>query len=188
MEQFTKFLNPVFNFLDSGKLFKQPLMYLYYAIGAALCVFGFIKIIENFDGFSYYPGAYKFFIILMMFVLLAACVFTLLFWFRRANDLKKERFEDTRFIAIPVVASILRTFGEYLGILVAYLAVCYGVLSCLILSFEGVEYLKVGLISIFGGAIAGYMIVVFFRYSAELILALAAIANNTKDTVEALKK
>ncbi|MDE5607669.1 MAG: hypothetical protein K2I64_01900 [Muribaculaceae bacterium] len=188
MEQITKYLNPVFNFLDSGKLFKQPLMYLYYAIGVALCVFGIVKIVDNFDSFSYMSGASKFYTIMMVLVLLAACVFSLMFWFRRAGDLKNERFDETRFIAIPVVASLIRTIGEYLGLLIAYLGVCSGILTIVILVFDSPEAFKLGLIELFGGAILGYLIIVFLRYSAELILAIAAIANNTKDAVEVLKK
>lgn len=192
LEPVSKFLNPLFNYLDSGKLFKQPLMLLYYVIGVALSVYGFVKIVELFDSFSLVEGIYKFYFTLIAIVLLVACAFTLMFWFHRAGDLMKERFEDTHFVAIPVVASLLRTFGEYLGLLLAYLGVTIGALTIVILVFAdeggGKDALKSGLIYIFGGPIVGYLSIVFFRYSAELIMALAAIANNTKDTLEELKK
>ncbi|MBD5214059.1 MAG: hypothetical protein HDS75_04460 [Bacteroidales bacterium] len=188
MDKFTKLINPLFSFLDSGKLFKQPLMYLYYALGVAMCLLGIYFIVDNFDSFSYMPGAVKFYTIMMMLVLLAACVFSLMFWFHRANDLKNERFDETRFIAIPVVASLIRSIGEFLGLVLAYLGVCSGILTILILSFEDSTAIGLGLGELFGGAIAGYLLLVFFRYSAELILAIAAIANNTKDAVDELRK
>lgn len=188
MEFITKYLNPLFEYLESGKLFRQPLMFLYYLIGIAACIGGIYKISEIFDGFDYMRGTYKVFIILEMLVLVALSLFSLLFWFHRAGAVKNDRFENTRFLAIPVVANLLRSFGEWLGFVLAIAGACTGVLTILLLTSQGggVAF-RQGVVMLVGGPLMGYIILVLFRYVSEMSLTYAEIANNTKDMVDKMK-
>lgn len=185
MEQITKFLNPLFSYLESGKLFRQPLVWLYYLIGVASCIAGIKLIIDQFDGFSYHlVGAEKVYAILMAIVLLALCIFSLLFWFRRAVDLKDVYKDGSDWIAMPIVANLVRTFGEWLGFVLGIFCVCGGVLTIIFLSAN--QGILPGLVMLVGGAIVGYLIILLSRYAAEMIMVRVAIANNTKNTVSAI--
>lgn len=187
MDSINAFLNPVFEYLESGKLFRQPLAILYYLIGVAVCFYGIYRVIDFFSGYQFKYGGteFKFFYILLAIVIIALCLFSIMFWFRRANMLKQERFEDTKFLAIPVVANLFRTIGEWLGVVTAVLLVWIGFLFIIFLAKY--DMALSGLICMIAGPIIGYLTIVFFRYFAEAALAKAEIANNTRDTARALE-
>lgn len=177
------FLDPLFRYIDSGKLFRQPLQFLYYAFGvlmALLCIYG---LVELYDKFRYADGIIYVYLILMTIVCVALAVFTVIFWFRRAGDLIKDMPENARFQAIPAVSNFLITWGEWIGIVGAVFTFCAFILSAIILSWSNYHAGEAFLSSL-GGAIVGpvifYLILLFFRLIGEQILAIGVIANNVK--------
>lgn len=189
MEQITKYFNPLFDYLDSGKLFRRPLEFLYILLGVGTCVLGIKEIVGNFEGFEYMPSMMKVYNILMVVVLLALCVYSLVFWLHRAGGVSKEKLDGTRFLAIPILANLLRSFGEWLGTVLAIFGVCSGVLTILLLTADGgKDAFFGGLILLVGLPILGYLLLVLFRFIGEKALALATIANNTTDILNKLNE
>lgn len=179
-----KSLNPLFNYLDGGKLFSQPFRILYYAIGVLTCLSCLAGIAEAFDYIKYMKGIAYVFAVLISIVLIGAAVFSLLYWFRRASEVNSDVPENARFLAIPAVGGLVITFAEWLGIITAAVGVCVGILTAIILpfavSYGGGEVFLSGLGLAVGAAIGGYIIIVLGRLLGEQILAIGAIANDTR--------
>lgn len=176
------FLNPIFNYVDEGRLFRQPFMILYIAIGfITFCVACWMvkKALEFTEAFG---GAAYVWFALMIVVLLAAGIFSFLYWLRRAFDVKKYIPEGAKFQAIPAVSNLVITFGEWLGLTACFVCVCGGILGAIILPFskyvDGSEMFIMCLGYAVGSIIVSYLWIVFFRLIGETIFAIGSIAND----------
>ena len=178
------FLDPLFKYLDGGKLFRQPFQILYYVIGVLACLGTLYCIVKFFDTVSWMKGIAYLYAVLMAIVCIATAVFTLLYWFRRAKEVSCDVPENARFLAIPAVGGFIITFAEWFGLVLAVICVCGGILSALILPLA-VDYLAgqmflSGLGMAVGGGILGYIIIILGRLFGEQILAIGAIANDAR--------
>ncbi|MCM1032266.1 MAG: hypothetical protein NC405_00755 [Odoribacter sp.] len=177
---FFNLLDPMFKYIDGGKLFRQPFMWLYYVIGvltAFLCVYGVVQII---DMFKYAEGMGTLGLIFIMLVLLAMAVFSVIYWFKRAGDINNETPRGARFFAIPAIANLVRCFGEWASI-------TFGIGGAVIALFAWIfasKYFNMGGEGIFAVVIfpvAGYVFIIFTRFLSETILATASIANDVHE-------
>lgn len=177
------FLNPLFNYIDGGKLFRQPFQILYYIIGIAnalLMVFAMSGVI---DMYRYYSGAIYVLFFFMGLVSLALAAFSVLYWFRRAAELKEHLKDGERFQAIPAVANLIIAGGEWFGITAAVFTFCLGIIGAIVIPLAvdygaGASFL--GAISIaIVGPIVSYILLILSRLFGEQILAIGVIANNT---------
>lgn len=179
-----KFLDPLFKYLDGGKLFRQPFQILYYVIGVLGCFGTLYYIVQVFDMVSYMKGVAYLYAVLMAIVCIAAAVFTLVYWFRRAKEVNCDVPDNARFLAIPAVGGFVITFAEWFGIVLAGIVVCGGILSALILplavDYEAGKVFLYGLAMAVGGGILGYIIIILGRLFGEQILAIGAIANDAR--------
>ena len=188
MNQIMSILDPVFRYIDSGKLFRLPFQILYYLIGV-LCAIGSIwGIARVFELAKYMEGIAYLYAILATVVFLIAGALSVIYWFRKAKFVNWDVPENARFLAIPSVAGLIITFGEWLGLVGAFVMFCLGMLTAVILPFAvrynpGGEFLA-GLGMAILGPIFSYIALVFYRFIGEMILAVGNIANDTRRIAE----
>lgn len=181
--KFFNLIDPLTNYIDSGKFFRQPLQWLYYLLGG-ICAFLPLHAIYIIivSGILKFAAASAIFAILLVWIILCGvCLLCFLLWFNRAKKLPELLKNNSKFIAVPAVANFIQTFGEFFGLFTGI----FGFLSMLILTVVDLPYFfymvptypSIG--SAFTMLIAGYITVVATRYLAELVLSIADIANNT---------
>lgn len=176
------FLDPVLKYIDSGAFFRQPFKWLYILIGVLNISIPITLIKQISDVWDYLTGSACFAAILIILVSIALAYIGFLIWFKRSQKLKVDATESSRFIAIPIVANLLQTAGEWMGILIG---VGGFAIILIAMMFAGDElyflvHTETGVLSMILCPVMGYIIVVFFRFLAENCLALASIANSAK--------
>lgn len=188
MKQVLSILDPVLNYINDGKLFRQPFQVFYYLIGIA-CGLGCIYYIKYvFDMISYMKGIAYLYAVLVSLVLLATAALSVIYWFRKAADVNREVPENARFMAIPAVAGFIITLGEWAGLVGAAITFCVGILTAIILpmavDYKAGEMFSVGLAIAIVGPIVSYVTLIVYRFIGEMILAVGNIANDTRKIAE----
>lgn len=176
-------LKPMFDYIDSGKLFRQPIQWLYYALGVFLAIFMLYSISLTSDMFKI-GGVAIVVAVFIIILMIALAAFSLLYWFKRGNDVKIDTPKGARFVAIPVIANIIRCFGEYAGIVMAVSGVFIGVFAGIFWLFSReLQYIIdiCPFILIIAGPIVGYLQLLVNRFLSESMLAIASIANDVHE-------
>lgn len=176
-------LKPLFDYIDSGKLFRQPIQWLYYALGVVFAIFmlysiSLTSVMFKIGGIAIVVAV---FIIILM---IALSAFSVLYWFKRGNDVRIDTPMGARFVAIPVIANIVRCYGEYVGIVMAVSGVFIGVFAGIFWLFsKELQYIMYicPFILIVVGPVVGYLHLLINRYISERMLAIASIANDTHE-------
>ena len=172
------------NYLDNGIL-REPVKWLYMIMAALNLLFPLWLIYKAIDAnmFDYMPAKFIIVFVLIWLVLMAGGIGLAILWWKRKDQLKETPAGD-EYPATPVAASIIRTFGEWIGL---YIGVVLFLVSLIALIF-GADSLgsaldlpiSAGLVSIILLPIWGLLTIIGTRFFAEQILALIAIAKNTK--------
>ena len=204
--RFFSFLLPVLNLIDNGKLFREPLRWLYFFLASLnlLMPLGLIILAAGspetiFSGFFFILGFVLFF--------LAVCFTSWVgfqIWWNRADTLRLFSSEGDENFATVAFSHFLQTSGEWLGATVALNGFFLGVLVLLgglilrLINGEGLPqdspdmlfFLAVRFGFYPGGILmyflvilaplAGYLILVTTRFLAEQLRALAATANYSR--------
>ena len=189
---FFSLFRPYLDFLGKGQIFS--LVYLIFAVVNLFLPFVILFQVINFGLFRYPSAQLIFAFILSWLVICFACWISFQLWWDRRK--KVTIISQSEFIAIPLASDILQTMGEWLGTLTAIIGAGAGLFTAIFLGNEarylfyamGMDYLNFGAAAIFIGPIVGFFIVIIFRIFAELLRIVAALANNTKDIAENLKK
>lgn len=189
--KFFSFASPFIRSVENGNFFKKPFRWVYIAFAVLSLLtplYILFTLIQN-DVFSY--GGIRVFI-MWLFIAFAGWIGFQIWWDRKVKiNMYLQKGDD--FIATPIYSHFFQTLGEWYGAVVAILGFGTGLIILLFGGGRGYGYgempmplpvplLQSGGLLIFVGPIAGFFIVVIFRAIAELIRALAAIANNTRKT------
>lgn len=198
MNKLLYFFKPYFDYIDEGHLFKKPFYWLYLVFAVLNLLFPiFILIAAVSGGIFDMPGKYTFAFLFVWLFIAVASVLGFQLWWRRKNDVSKVSEEGSDFVATPVFAHLIQTAGEFYGSFIAIVFSGVGLVSSIILGgdvgrlsrFVPVpDFGDFGFILVFIGPILGFFTIIASRYVAELVRALAAIANNTAKTGDALSK
>lgn len=176
-------LKPLFDYIDSGKLFRQPIQWLYYAQGVVFAIFMLYSI--SLTSYMFKIGGIAIVVAVFIIILMIALsAFSVLYWFKRGNDVGIDTPKGARFVAIPVIANIVRCFGEYVGIVMAVSGVFIGVFAGIFWLFsKELQYIMdiCPFILIVVGPVVGYLHLLFNRFISEMMLAIASIANDTHE-------
>lgn len=167
--------NACLNYVDSGKFFRQPVKFLYYLLsvvtfGLPIGLFGTMT-----DMWDWISGKEIFMYILLIIAGLFIAICCCYLWIKRAGSLQLDASENSRFIAIPILANILQTMGEWAFVTVG----AGGFIISLIYTIFGESSSEFGAAGIIILPAAGYLSCLFMRFLAESTMALAHIANNT---------
>lgn len=182
-KNFFNLFDPVANYIDSGRVFRQPLQWLYYLIGGLCGILPLYAIYYIIDSriLKYAPGSVIFAVLLIWIILVVTCAVSLLLWFNRAKKLPSLLTDNSKFVAVPAIANLIQTFGEWIGIATALFGFPSCLIAALFASNYGIPYVsELGVAGAFECVIVGYIYLIISRYLAELILSIAEIANNSK--------
>lgn len=187
MEKFFQFIQSPLNYVDNGAFFRQPFKWLYYLLGVTnvLIPIHFITLLSSREHYGYYndSGTDKAYMIILIILSIPIASFAGMIWINRGTTLTENVNHSSRFVAIPIIANLIQTFGEWLGFLVGVLGFVMVLLGWIfnstLLSLPDWDY---------ASPIVGYLIVVIARFLSESFLALASIANHTQSIDEEVKK
>lgn len=186
MEKFLQSFKPYFDYLDSNKLFRQPIKILYGLIAIINLIFPLVMLYGLFTN-KLYGGFWMYVTYIFALIVLAlASWLGFQLWWNRMQKLTDIINEKDSFVATPIIANLIQTSGEwaasFLTVLGSGVALIYGIfggnleiVDALMISSRGFAFL-----GIFIFPIVGFFIYLITRLIAEQIRALAAIANNTR--------
>ncbi len=190
MEKIFDCIKAGLNYVDNGNLFRQPFKWLYYILGVANVLIP-IEIIINLVKYAdYMPGNAVACMVILLLLFIPIAFVGAMIWINRGNNLEKEVTHGSRFVAIPIVANLIQTIGEWLGFLVG-VGGFVAVLIILMFNSSEVNYVfpVAGLAyMLIVYPIVGFLIVVFGRFMAESCLVFASIANHTQSIGKEVKK
>lgn len=182
-------VQPLLSYIDSGDFFRKPFSWLYMALAAMNVLAPFVVLYKTIDsGLFKYGGAkviFSFFLI-WIFVLVAGWVGAQIWWNRREQVLESSS-TGSEFPATPTFSHFIQTLGENYGTSIAIVGVGFSLIATVFLGSEAGMMgsglglpVNAGIFGVFVFPIIGYLVIVFSRFVAEQIRALATIANNTR--------
>jgi len=185
---FFGFARPYLNFIGKGTIFS--FVYFIMAVVSLILPFFVIYFVVDSGFLGEVGGRGVVAFIFSWFVIAFACWIGFQLWWNRRKQVTE--VAESEFVAIPICAGILRTFGEWLGTLIGITGFGAGLIASIILG----NYMRMlemyfgipgGPIVIFTGPVVGFFLLVLFRLLAELLKIVAALANNTKAIAENIK-
>lgn len=186
---FFNFLKPYLNYIDEGKIYREPFNWLYSILAVLNLIFPLYVLYLAIDNNIFDAGA-KFIIVFLLIWIVIAFAGWIGFqiWWDRKNRVASISSDKDEFVATPVFSHFIQTSGEWLGTWIAIVGFGTAVLTTIFLGDEarffvnatGIGFLGTGFIAIFLMPIYGFLIIIASRFLSELFRAIAAIANNTK--------
>lgn len=186
---FFNFLKPYLNYIDEGKIYREPFNWLYSILAVLNLIFPLYVLYLAIDNNIFDAGA-KFIIVFLLIWIVIAFAGWIGFqiWWDRKNRVTDISSDKDEFVATPVFSHFIQTSGEWLGTWIAIVGFGTAVLTTIFLGDEarffvnatGIGFLGTGFIAIFLMPIYGFLIIIASRFLSELFRAIAAIANNTK--------
>ena len=172
--------------IDDGTIFTKFTGLIYSAVAIIFLCLPFYVLYEGFDNNIFdAPFKYVFLAILFFAAFTFCCWVSFQILFNRKNQF--QGLDRSRgYVATSIAANVVSTFGEILAVFWAVIGTVFSVLALIfddassftsILGFEGMGSAIVDVIYF---PITAFLILVFFRWAAELIVSLADIARNTR--------
>ena len=188
--KFTSFIAPALDDMDKGNFLIKPMQWFFIA-NAFLSLILPLAVVIKLKKDDVFADASIFAIIISLFSIFMGWI-GFQIWWNRKNTLQEKIHKQDEFKAIPLFSYNLQTSGEWYGAYVTIMGVGSAI-ATFFLAKDRVGYynLKSYFIILPPGAdpssywmiiysvIAGFFILIIFRFIAEFIRAIAAIANNT---------
>jgi hypothetical protein len=182
-DKFFTFINPFLSLIDKGALYKQPFKWLYACLAIVNILIPFVILYNGRNIFNLPQIYIAAFLFVWLFVVFASWVGCQIWWNRKDKVLQTSS-ENSDFPATPVISHLLQTIGEWLGVWTAIVGFGFALVTTVFLKeeahFFNLPFVKSGGLFIFLMPVLGFIVIVFSRFIAEQIRALASIANNTK--------
>lgn len=191
--KFFSFSAPYLSFIDQGHMFRKPFSWLYALIAILNLLLPLVIIYEIINrGFFETETKTAFTILIVWAVIAFAGWISFQLWWDRKTKITYSSDQNAEFVATPVFAHLIQTFGEWVGTWIGLVGFSFALLTTIFLGQEANyliyefslpvvgEYLRSGAINIILMPLYGFLIIVLSRFVAEQIKALSAIANNTK--------
>ena len=183
---FFTFSNPFTKSIDDGTIFTKFTGLIYSAMAIIFLCLPFYVLYEGFDN-NIFDAPFKY--VLLAIVFFAAfsfcCWISFQILFNRKNQFQGlDRSKG--YVATTIAANVASTFGEILAVFWAIIGTVFSVLALIFddassfTSLLGFEGMGSAIVDVIYFPITAFLILVFFRWSSELIVALADIARNTK--------
>ena len=188
---FFSWAKPYFDFIGKGKIYS--LVYIIMAFVNLLCPMAVIFAVIELGFFQNTGTKIVVAFMLSWFVIVFASWIGFQLWWNRKSAIK--RFENAEFIATPVISEILQTTGEWLATFCGIIGVGVGIIVTVVLwdtselgLFGFLPLFNFGPAMIIGGPVIGFFHLILFRFIAEQIRIISAIANNTREIARNLRK
>lgn len=182
------FIKPFLLQIDNGHFFRVPFEWLYKIISILNLALPIYVLYKSIDLYIFDMRA-KFVIAFILCWLLIAftCWVNFQLWWNRSSKVAQSFSQGDDFVATPVFAHFVQTSGEWLGTTIGIIGFGVSLIAKIILGDESfiidnlldLPFIGGGIETIIILPITGFLIIVFFRFSAEQFRALASIANNT---------
>jgi len=179
---FFTFSRPYLNFIGKGTMFSI----VYYLMAVVSLVFPFYaiywavsnRIFTNWGG-DIIPQILIWFILTWFFIAFAGWIGFQLWWDRKSQV---SNVKNSEFVATPICADIIRTFGEWLGTILAIVGFGGGLFGLIIMNqyMHHVIPFGFGSLLIITGPITGFFIILIFRLMAEGIRIFVSIAHSLR--------
>jgi len=187
---FFTFIKPALNYLDNGHFFRTPFKWLYVIVAVLnlliplAILFGAID--KNFFKFADGQAITTFILIWLVITFVSWLSFQL--WWDRKEKVTETSEAGAEFVATPVFSHLIQTFGEWMGMWVGIVGFFFALIATIVLGSDGaflarqlgIPFLETGFLFIIIMPLYGFLIVVFFRFLAEVFRALASLANTAK--------
>lgn len=186
---FFTFLDPVLKLIDDGQFYRKPFKWLYVIISVLNLLIPIAVLATAIRaGIFNFEGIVIFGFILMFVVVCGLSWFGAQIWWNRSIKVSEIADDNAEFVAIPVFSHFVQTFGEWMGMWIGVGGFFVSLIVSLFMAGYSYEMaaLRMGGMAGFGllgciiNPIYGFISVVVARVVAEMLRALAAIANNTK--------
>ncbi len=191
MEKFFDSLKSFLKYVDDGNFFRNPMKWLYgiFAIlNVAAPIYLIVKVLSSGILRNLEVWTVVVFIIVWLILLAGFCLLGI-FWWLRKDQLSSQTEAIAEFPATPVFAHLVRTFGEWLGLLIGGVAFAVALVFFVLSGFES-GYSQMlfgnllpmgnGIVSIIMMPVTGFVTILFFRFMSERIKVFVAIERNTK--------
>jgi membrane protease YdiL (CAAX protease family) len=190
--KFLTFFEPVMTYIDSGKLYRKPFSWLYALLAIINLLLPLYTLFSAIDKglFHNLPGKAIFIFLLVWLISAFFYWFGFQFFWNRRKKIAAVAEEGADFVAMPVLAYLVQSLGEYIGIFIGFMGFSFALLASIFLDdyvardlsyYLGVDDLfKGSFVFVLVMPVVGFLVIVITRVLAEQIRALAAIANNTK--------
>jgi len=187
---FFTFSKPYLNFIEKEKLFS--LVYIVMAVVNLVIPFVILYLVID-SGFFSYGAKYVFAFVFTWIVIVFAFWIGFQLWWDRRKQIAD--VASSEFIATPIFSEILQTFGEWLGTVIGIIGAGGGLIATIFLGNDarylfsaiGLGFFRSGALTIIAGPVLGFFIIIIFRFLAEQLRILAALANNTKEIASNIK-
>jgi len=187
--KFFTFLDPVLNLIDNGWFFRAPFQWLYTILAALNLLVPILVLYAAIDKRIFSAPAKLICAFLLIFVIVCGLSwFGFQIWWNRRDRIVLSSKDNDEFVAIPAYAHFIQTSGEWIGMYVGVGGCLFTLMLTLFLGNEIGIARMIGIDGIVGSSpiscilfpIYGFLIIVVTRVLAEVIRALASIANNTR--------
>jgi len=188
---FFNFAGPYLDYIGKGNIFT--LVYIVMAVLNLLLPFIILYKVIDSGFFGYFGAKGVFTFIFAWIVIVFACWIGFQIWWNRRT--KVSVISTSEFVATPIFSEILQTSGEWLGTFIGIVGAGVGLIATIALgndandffSIIGMGFLNYGALVIIIGPVIGFFIIILFRFFAEQLRILAALANNTKEIATNIK-
>lgn len=177
------------NYIDNGKFYKKPFSFLYalFAVLNILTPFS-VLIYASSNNLFDMGGDFVAAFMLIWLILIIVGIIGFLIWWQRKDQVSVLTSENDDFVAVPIVAHFIQTFGEWAGTYFGILGFAFALLGRIFLGnslyslrgYIGVDFLGTEVVHIFLMPLFGFGFIVFCRFLAEVFSSFTIIANNTK--------
>lgn len=189
---FFTFSKPYLDFIEKGGMYG--FIYVVMAVISLILPIAVIVTAANFGFFQYSGAKYIIAFIFSWLVIVFACWIGFQLWWNRKSKIKT--LEASEFAATPILSEILQTFGEWAGTVIGIIGAGVGLIAATALGSEakflfsaiGLGFMNLGASAIIIGPVIGFFTIIVFRFVAEQLRILAALANNTKEIAVNLKE
>lgn len=197
--------------IDSGKLLKKPVKWLYFLFSLIFFIPVLVSIyllIDNWDEISdiltfdlgenvwgTFVGVLMIFIFIYALAIIGICIFH--YWNNKAKAIDRKIKDSSTTFAIPLIADLNQCLGESTSLLLVLSTICGGILFFVTLLLTGggefyheancLVYLLWTILAIAGAAILAYINILLAHFFSEKMRLSPIISNDLRDLKNGIK-
>lgn len=187
--KFFSFIKPYLNIIDNGHFFRKPIQWFYVIlaiINLLLPLYFFYLAARN--GVFEADGKIILAFIIIWIIIICVSWISFQLWWNRRISVEQSSLPGDEFVAIPIISHLIQTVGEWIGTWIGVVGFLVSLIVTLFIGnnsdyflFQlGINFLGTGAFSIISMPLAGFFIIVIFRFVGEQFKSFAIIANNTR--------
>lgn len=189
--KFFTLIKPFLDYIDEGLIYRKPFKWLYIFMAILNLSIPFLVIYlanENYIVDELPRNIVDF--LLLWLVISFASLISFQLWWDRSSKVYGTTKENDEFVATPIFAHLIQTYGEWFGIYTTIVGFCFALLDKLVLTNKidyyydrlqiNFNFFDIPSDYLFLYPFIGFIILISSRFLAEQFKAVASIANNTK--------